>query len=106
MTYFRSGKFDFPVPLSIALRSAEYIPTFTTGNIRDKMEETTSTYMKEHTYQPTTPFRPKQTRREIGLFSGRGTTFNENTKNNVVKRKYAEINVSVFATEEIHFQNE
>ena len=70
MIYFRNGKFDFPVPLSIALRSSESLPMFNTGDIRDKIDKTTSAYLKiqQNAHQPTTPFRPKQTRKEIGLF--------------------------------------
>ena len=104
MIYFRHGKFDFPVPLSIALRSSESLPMFNTGDIRDKIDKTTSAYLKiqQNAHQPTTPFRPKQTRKEIGLFQSGNSNLNRVIKNDVPKRKYSEISVSVFTTEEIN----
>ena len=77
---------------------------FNTGNIQDKIEETASTYLKnqQYGYQPTTPFRPKQTRKEIGLFNSKRSTVERNTKNDIPKRKYSEISVSVFETEEVN----
>ena len=104
MIYFRNGKFDFPVPLSIALRSSESYPMFNTGDIRDKIDKTTSAYLKiqQNAHQPTTPFRPKQTRKEIGLFQSRNSNLNRVITNGVSKRKYSEISVSVFTTEEIN----
>ena len=104
MIYFRNGKFDFPVPLSIALRSSESLPMFNTGDIRDKIDKTTSAYLKiqQNAHQPTTPFRPKQTRKEIGLFQSGNSNLNRVIKNDVPKRKYSEISVSVFTTEEIN----
>ena len=87
LKYFRNGRFGFPVPFSIALRSSESVPTFNTGNIQDKIEETASTYLKNQQYghQPTTPFRPKQTRKEIGLFRCKGSTVDRNMKNDIPK---------------------
>ena len=104
MIYFRNGKFDFPVPLSIALRSSESYPMFNTGDIKDKIDKTTSAYLKiqQNAHQPTTPFRPKQTRKEIGLFQSRNSNLNRVITNGVSKRKYSEISVSVFTTEEIN----
>ena len=104
MIYFRNGKFDFPVPLSIALRSSESLPLFNTGDIRDKIDKTTSAYLKiqQNAHQPTTPFRPKQTRKEIGLFQSGNSNLNRVIRNDASKRKYSEISVSVFTTEEIN----
>lgn len=80
------------------------MPAFNAGNIRERIEETSSVYhrLQEHTLQPTTPFRPKQTRKEIGLFNRNGRMQVCNSKGTTVpKRKYSEISMTVFPSEEV-----
>ena len=95
---------DFPVPMSVEIRSSDFIPAFHAGTIREKMEVTFSEYhkRKESSLQPTTPFRPKHNRRDIGLFSTRGQyVIDHGSYTNMPKRKYSEISTTVFPTEEI-----
>lgn len=90
--------------MSIDIRSSDFIPAFHTGSIREKLEGTSSAYynLQEFSVQPTTPFRPKQTRKDIGLFNRKGQfPIRNGNISSVSKRKYSEISVAVFAAEEV-----
>ena len=101
---FRYGKYEFPVPLSIEIQASEFVPTFHARGIKEQIEETSSAYhrLQEHFLQPTTPFRPKLTRKNIGLFQRKGDLSNgDGSISRSAKRKYTDVSTVVYPTEEV-----
>ena len=101
---FRYGKYEFPVPLSIEIQASEFVPTFHARGIKEQIEETSSAYhrLQEHFLQPTTPFRPKLTRKNIGLFQRKADPSNgDGSISRSAKRKYTDVSTVVYPTEEV-----